>query len=241
MEVMQYMDISNRIVLCVGSSCSPGRKTAADLGIIDRAVQLKSGIAICFIIALLGCGPLRAYGEYSEHDAHEHGIAHLNVVLEDENLVIEFVSPAANIVGFEHAAATEQEHKAIEQARMALMDGNSLFQFPSDAECVFEHATVATDFDHQTGEENETGHDHGHESGDHHSDADDHDDHDGHDDHGDFRAEYHFQVSRPVQLSYFEVRFMRMFPAIERLQVQLVTPSTQTAVELTADAARIDL
>lgn len=229
------MDISNRIVLCIGSACSPGRTKAADLGIIDRAVQLKSGIAICFIIALLICGPLRAYGEYSEHDAHEHGTAHLNVVLEDENLVIEFVSPAANIVGFEHAAATEQEHKAIDQARMALIDGNSLFEFPSGVECVFEHATVATDFDHQTGEENETGHDHGHESGDHHSDADDHGDH------GDFRAKYHFHFSRPVQLSYFEVRFMQRFPAIERLKVQLVTPSIQTAAELTPDAARMDL
>ena len=46
--------------------------------------------------------------EKHHHKAHVHGVAHLNVALEDNELYIEFISPAANIVGFEHQPKTEK-------------------------------------------------------------------------------------------------------------------------------------
>ena len=36
--------------------------------------------------------------EYRHHEAHEHGVAHMNVAVERNELYIEFISPAANIV-----------------------------------------------------------------------------------------------------------------------------------------------
>ena len=51
-----------------------------------------------------------------QHEAHEHGSARLNVALEGADLYVEFVSPAANIVGFEYEARTEEEKRTVHEA-----------------------------------------------------------------------------------------------------------------------------
>jgi hypothetical protein len=231
------MDMLNKIVLYLGSVCRPhGEKVAAG-ACIFRGVALKIGIVAGFLIALINFTLFPAFAEYKQLDAHEHGVAHLNAALEGDKLVIEFVSPAANIVGFEHAPATGQDKEAIKKARTMVMDGGSLFRFPAEAECVLEHASVNTNLEAHAGGENEAGDDHYHDSGEHPSVADDHDG----DGHGDFRAVYHFHVGRPKALTYLEVRLMQSFPAIERLMVQLAIQSTQTAVELTPAIFRVEL
>ena len=219
------------------SVCRSGVKKAAARGCFYRNVHLQYSLIAGLLFALINFAPFSAYGEYRQLDAHEHGVAQLNAVLDGEELVIELVSPAANIVGFEHAPATEQDQEAIKKARTMLMDGGSLFRFPAEAECVLGHASVDTELEPHAGEENEAGPGHDHGSGEHDSVADDHD----HDAHGDFRAEYHFHVSRPAALTYLEVRLMQLFPAVERVKVQLATRSTQTAVELTPALFRVEL
>lgn len=202
-----------------------------------RRQKLMSVVA-AFVIILINV-PYSVYGEYRQLDAHEHGVAQLNLVWEGEELVIEFISPAANIVGFEHEPATERDREAINKARAMLMDGTSLFQFPAEAECVLEHAEVETDLEHNGHEEHGEGHSHGHshDNGEHHLDKHDHDG----DGHGDFRAEYHFRVGNPTALTYLEVRLMQLYPSIERMKVQAASQATQTAVELTPDMFRIEL
>jgi hypothetical protein len=231
------MEILNKIMLYPDSVCWSGVKKAAARGCLYRSVHLQYSMIAGFLFALINFAPFSAYGEYRQLDAHEHGVAHLNAVLDGEELVIELVSPAANIVGFEHAPATEQDREAIKNARAMLMDGGALFRFPAEAECVLGHVSVDTDLELHAGEENEAGPGHDHGSGEHDSVADDHD----HDAHGDFRAEYRFYVGRPAALTYLEVRLMQLFPAVERVKVQLATRSTQTAVELTPALFRVEL
>lgn len=232
------MEILNKIMLYPDSVCWSGVKKAAARGCLYRSVHLQYSMIAGFLFALINFAPFSAYGEYRQLDAHEHGVAHLNAVLDGEELVIELVSPAANIVGFEHAPATGQDQEAMQKARTMLMDGGALFRFPAGgAECVLGHVSVDTDLELHAGEENEAGPGHDHGSGEHDSVADDHD----HDAHGDFRAEYRFYVGRPAALTYLEVRLMQLFPAVERVKVQLATRSTQTAVELTPALFRVEL
>ena len=64
------------------------------------------------IIVVTATGPLFSAiqaGEHHHHDAHVHGVAHLNVALEGNDLYIELTSPAANIVGFEHDPRTQNQ------------------------------------------------------------------------------------------------------------------------------------
>ena len=62
--------------------------------------------------------PLAVAHAHDDHDhdhahgtlgAHEHGVAKLNVVLDDNTLELELDSPAMNLVGFEHAASSDAD------------------------------------------------------------------------------------------------------------------------------------
>ena len=70
--------------------------------------------------------------EYRRHEAHEHGVAHMNVAFEGNELYIEFISPAANIVGFEHQPRTQEQKAAVKAAIKKLEAGEKLFALPSD-------------------------------------------------------------------------------------------------------------
>jgi hypothetical protein len=61
--------------------------------------------------------------EHRQHGAHVHGLAILNLALDGQQIRIELHSPAANIVGFEHAPASAVHHAALDQAVARLQDG----------------------------------------------------------------------------------------------------------------------
>ena len=65
--------------------------------------------------------------------AHEHGVGHLSVAIEGNEVEIELVVPGADAVGFEHAARTEIEKKAVLAAADKLKDVNRLVTLTSGA------------------------------------------------------------------------------------------------------------
>jgi hypothetical protein len=60
-------------------------------------------------IAAAGTSPKRR-----QHKAHVHGVATLNIAVEDRTATVEFESPAESVIGFEHKArsTTDQEKQA---------------------------------------------------------------------------------------------------------------------------------
>ena len=92
----------------------------------------------------------------AQQSAHVHGIATLNLAIEGDELGIEFVSPAGNIVGFEHEAVTEAERRAIRDAIEQLRKGNELFDLPLAASCSLHVAEV--EHGHGEEEKREDGH-----------------------------------------------------------------------------------
>ena len=155
------------------------------------------------------------------HDAHEHGVGTLNIALEANELIIMLESPAMNIVGFEHAPRTEDEHAAVDKAMQRLEDGVRMFQIPVAARCRLESAEVHTPI--MDGDEHE----------DEHHDAHHEDDH-GHETHSDVTATWQFSCAQPAKLTNVRVRLFEHFSLTERLQVQFVTESGQGAVQLGA-------
>lgn len=101
-----------------------------------------------------------------QHDAHEHGVAEMNIVWEKEALNIELLSPAYNITGFEYQPSNHEQEELIEKIEKKLNLPNELFKFEG-ASCKAIKTEIESPF----------------EDHDDHEKHDKHDDHDNHDDH----------------------------------------------------------
>jgi hypothetical protein len=170
--------------------------------------------------------------EKRQHDAHVHGIAALNLALEGEEVHVELDSPAANIVGFEHAPSSEADHAALDKAVATLKDGDRLFRFNSEAGCRLEKAQVNSSL-----LEEEHGEHAGEHADDRGHDKHDHEEHEKHEEegetHSDIEAVYHFECDQPGKLTQVTVELFEAFPGTGELKVQYVIENKQGAAELT--------
>lgn len=73
--------------------------------------------------------------------AHVHGQAELMIAADGEALEIELISPAMNLVGFEHKAKSKQEVEAVNAAQRILEKPDQLFTF-IEARCVLTSSAV---------------------------------------------------------------------------------------------------
>jgi hypothetical protein len=186
--------------------------------------------------------------EHRQHGSHMHGIAALNLVLEGQELHIELDSPAANIVGFEHAPSSKDDHAALDKAVATLKDGDRLFKFNDDAGCRMEMAKVTSellDEEHDEHEghaeekaeahahEDKEGHDHEEHEGEH-AKKDENEHEGGGETHSDIDATYHFECATPDKLTQLTVELFEAFSGMEELKVQYIIESKQGAAELSA-------
>ena len=202
---------------------------------------IKMVWVLSFAIMLTAVSSRTLVAEQRHHDAHVHGIAHLNAAMEETTLHLEFTSPAANIVGFEHAPQTQEQKDAVRKALEKLEDGSKLFIPSPEAQCRLSKSSVKTDIendiDHDEDADHETEHEH--EKDAHHGKGEDKDhkhDEEGEDEHvrhSEFEAEYRLVCQHPEKLSKVEVMLIQNFPGIEHIAVQLLTGTKQTAQELT--------
>jgi hypothetical protein len=161
--------------------------------------------------------------EHRQHSAHVHGIAALNLALEGQEVYIELDSPAANIVGFEHAPSSKADRVALDRAVAMLKDGDRLFRFNIEAGCRMENADLTSSLlDDEHGEHKA---DHEHETQDEHE-------HEG-ETHSDIEAAYHFECNQPGKLTQLTVELFEVFPDTEKLHVQYIIESKQGAGKLT--------
>ncbi|MBT2989233.1 MAG: DUF2796 domain-containing protein [Candidatus Thiodiazotropha sp. (ex Ctena orbiculata)] len=175
--------------------------------------------------------------EHRSHDAHVHGIAALNLALDGEEVHIELDSPAANIVGFEHAPSSEADHAALDKAVAALKIGDQLFRFNDEAGCRMEKAMVTSALLKEEHDDHNDKHtdDHDHEEKEEHGHEErGHEEHEG-ETHSDIEAVYHFECDQPGKLTQLTVELFEAFPATEELNVQYVIESKQGAKELSAN------
>ena len=189
----------------------------------DKKVFTKFGlISAVLILCLFFSRPVRA-DSYRQQKAHVHGIAHLNMALENNDLYIEFESPAADIVGFEHTPETEKEKSSLQKALGILRVGERMFKFSPDAGVRLEKSVVKTVIHHDC--------EHEHEHNDHGEDANGQ--------HSDILMEYRFHCKTPDKLKFIDVVLFKRFKSLQKIKVQLLTQTKQTALELTPENTKI--
>ncbi len=200
---------------------------------------------LAFVIMLASVSSSVLAAEQRHHDAHVHGVAHLNIAMEGTSLHLEFTSPAANIVGFEHQPRTPEQKDGVRNAIEKLENGSKLFILSPEAQCRLSKSSVKTDIEHDANHDADEEHKHGHEKDVHHGKGKDNDqkhheeNEDEHARHSEFHSEYQFVCKNPGKLSQMDVMLIQSFPGIEHIEVQLLTKTKQTAQELTAQSHRI--
>ena len=131
-----------------------------------------------FFITLLAVFPFANAEQASKSlEAHVHGLSELTVAMDAKSLEIQLVSPAMNLVGFEHKASSKKDIEAVNQAESLLRQYDSLFSI-AGADC--KHLSTSIDSDDLLVVEN---HHDDHDNHDKHEDHDDHEKHNDHDDH----------------------------------------------------------
>ena len=168
-----------------------------------------------------------------ELGSHVHGLTELNVVIANQNVQIEFISPAINLLGFERASNSPEEsrlfNEVIEELQAAeWLLGDQLKDCQMSTP-VFE----APEFEsHEMSEGHE---DHEHEHNDH-----GHEDHEHEaNDHADFRVQYLFDC-QSAPPSNFSVTAFDRFVGIEEISVRWIVGRQQGLSNLTPTNATLN-
>ena len=172
-----------------------------------------------------------ALGQHTKHGTHLHGVAELTVAVEENAIEMMFTAPAASVVGFESEAASSEQLKAVEDARLVLRDPFRLVTFVGK-ECDLVQAVVDLTAISNSQKDEHEAHDEGH---------DDHDSTDGEESHSDIIAKYEFECSSDDQLKKLKFGPDELLFGLDKVNVMWVSESGQGAAEVTADQLVVEL
>lgn len=166
--------------------------------------------------------------ETRQVDKHEHGVGELNIAIQSNTMVLEFIIPGADVVGFEHEAKSEQDKAIVSAALTKFDDYNNIFIIPTNSKCILISSKI------NINQEDE---------------HDEHDDHDGHDDHdehqeeahNEFYAKYTFECGDIKSLDLLEFPYFETFSNSGELEVQFVSEIGSTSFEVEADSPIINI
>ena len=203
-------------------------------------------VTLLLAAATFGVQANHEHSESHSHGAHEHGHGLLNFVVDGNQLMIELQAPAADLIGFEHAATTAEEKAQYAKALAQLKQPETLFGIAPAAACQLAHQEIKA----PQPEEAHEGHDHdaAHEEHEGHDHDAAHEEHEGHDhdaaheqhEHADLGAMYTYNCTAPDQLSGLTAKLFSVYPSLSKLTVQGILPSGQTAAELTPTANTVN-
>lgn len=173
--------------------------------------------AVLVLAAALLPGLALAQSHRSGH-AHQHGIARLNVVVEERRIGFALEMPLDNLVGFERAPRTADEKRRVDAAIATLKAAAELFRIDPAAGCRLAEVTL-TSAALKLGAA-------GTEPDDGHADLD---------------ADITFECSQATKAAQVEIRLFQAFPRLQRLDVQAATPKRQFKRSLKRPDGRLSL
>ena len=199
----------------------------------------KSFISLLTLLMLLLSLPLsqNLFAErssspaYRTMESHQHGLAELRLLLEEQRIEIEFESPAFNLVGFEHKASNPEEKSLVRNVEAILASPSPLLSLEGGA-CSLGSSQVDVSsitgggekHDHEAEHEHEDKHEHAHKD---------------ETSHADISAIYSFSCDNLRGLRYVEVNFFDIFSGLESIKGLWVSETSQGAAQLTDSNRRL--
>ncbi len=150
--------------------------------------------------------------------AHVHGIAKLDIAVESSRVTLHFDSPLDNLLGFERAPRTDAERRQVDAVITKLGDAAAMFRIDPAAQCKpagVELTSAALKLGKPDPKEEKAGH-------------------------ADIDANFAFDCVDASKASFVDVGLLG-FSQLQRLEVQVATPSGQFKRDLKRPAVRIRL
>ncbi|MGA1712188.1 MAG: DUF2796 domain-containing protein [bacterium] len=199
-------------------------------------------LSLLFVIFLAGVFKTLAQGSL---EAHVHGEASLNLVLDGQSLFIEFESPAYNLVGFEHEPKDQIQQKEVQDSLSLLSRPRKVFGFSAQAGCLVESVSVTTTMAGVG--KNTVGYEEEHHEEEHHEEEHHEEEHHDHSDgdstnkesHSEFKANYLMICSEPEKLRTIEFKLFKEFLGLKSVQVQWINGEGQGYIELNAESSKL--
>ncbi|MBF8794618.1 DUF2796 domain-containing protein [Pseudomonas monteilii] len=171
--------------------------------------------------ALLPLAMAQAHDDH-DHDhahgtlaAHEHGAAKLDVVLDGNTLELALDSPAMNLVGFEHAPASDAEKAKVAATRQQLEHPLQLFGLAQAAGCKEDAQDLDSPLFGEAAHDDADGDEHEHG-------------------HSDINAHYQLTCATPAKLTQVDLTpLFKAFPATQKITVQVIGPNGQKGLQAT--------
>ena len=179
---------------------------------------------VSFTVVLFSLFSISAWAQktkssHHEHEAHVHGSANLAIAFDGLKGRIEFKAAAEGILGFEHAARSAAEQKALTEAKAKFEKIDSMVQFDSSLGCKIQPEKI----DMQS---EETGKDHAKEK--HHGE------------HSNFVANFNVACEKSVTGSKMKIDFTT-FPKLNDLDITVLVGDLQKSAEAKKQSITLDL
>lgn len=172
------------------------------------------------LVLWMTCLSFAAAPAWSAGKAHEHGALKLDVAIEGNKLTIAMEAPLDNLLGFERAPRTDAERKAAAEvlARLRSPDqGKALFSADASAQCTLSKADVQAPVLEPGAKPAPK------------------------DEHADLDASYEFSCAQPAELRSLDVGLFDAYKRIQRIDVQVAGPKSQSKVTLKRPARSVKL
>ena len=186
----------------------------------------KVGITVSLLVMMLSL----LSPDVGAQQAHEHGVATLNVVLDGKKLVLQLESPLDNLVGFEHAPRNDKQRAALAKMEESLKAGDRWFKPAAAAGCTLRDVKVEHPYRTPAAAAGppppEGGKRQKPDAKGKAAKAEEQ--------HAEVRAAYELDCAKPEALDRMEVLLFDAFPSVKRLKAQTATPRGQSSATLTA-------
>jgi hypothetical protein len=189
-------------------------------------IFLSCMIGVAFAVFALDVG---SAAEKRRHEAHEHGVAEINIAVEGSKADVEFRAPAESVMGFEHEAKSESDKKKRDAALKAVQAKmNQMVIFDPKLSCKF--AEVKTAVVEEKGEAGKT------QPG---KDGQAHKDEKKTAEHREVRATVSVSCDKPLAGSRVKFGVSKLFPALHETKVQVLGDAKQSGATIKKDKGEV--
>ena len=164
--------------------------------------------------ALIGNPPIVIAHELG---AHVHGVATLQIAVDNKTMTLDFSSPLDNLLGFEHVPRDAKQRAAVKNMADILNKAAQLFVPTAEAQCTLQSVkldSLVLDKKGNTQHQEEVG------------------------GHADLDGEFVFACKQAGKLHDLDVKLFDAFPNLHQLKVEVATLKKQSSATLTPEQRR---